>query len=76
MVFQIMFNLLLVNNIHENTSQKVKTDEILEGVHAICNLHSCYNFAPLLQLCTCVTALHLCYMGMHMLSSNQKCAIL
>ena len=76
MVFQIMFNLLLVNNIHEIHHRKSRQMKFWEGVYAICNLHSCYNFAPLLQLCTCVTALHLCYMGMHTLSANQKCAIL
>ena len=37
--------LLLVNNVHGKTSQKVKTD----NVRAICRLHLCYNFALVLQ---------------------------
>ena len=41
--------LLLVNNVHEKTLQKVKTDKILKmSVH-------CLYFAFLLQLCNCVT---------------------
>lgn len=41
--------LLPVNNLHEkNTMHKVKTDEILTA-RAICNLHSCYNFALVLH---------------------------
>ena len=40
--------LLLVNHIHEKTSQWVKTDKIL-GVGAICNLHLFYNFACMLH---------------------------
>ena len=43
---------LHVNNLHDNASQKVKTDEIL-AARAICYLHSCYNFAPVLyKKCT------------------------
>ena len=37
---------LHVNNLHDNASQKVKTDEIFGSARAICYLHSCYNFAP------------------------------
>ena len=32
----------------KNASQKVKTDEIL-AARAICNSHSCYNFASVLH---------------------------
>ena len=32
----------------KNASQKVKTDEIL-AARAICNSHSCYNFAFVLH---------------------------
>ena len=40
--------LLLVNHVHEKTSQRVETDKIL-GVGAICNLHLFYNFACMLH---------------------------
>ena len=62
--------LLLARNIHGKTSQKVKTDDILKA--CMCYL----QFALMLQFCTRVTTLHLCYMKMHMFSANQKCAIL
>ena len=34
--------LLLVNNVHEETSQRVKTDVNFDSARAVCNLHSCY----------------------------------
>ena len=40
------FYFLLINYL-KKVSQKVKTDEILTA-RAISNLHSCYNFAPVL----------------------------
>ena len=49
--------LLLVNNLHEKTLQKGKTDEILE---------ECALFVIL----TRVTTLHLCYMRMHWFSAR------
>ena len=58
--------MLLLDNEHEKTLQKVKTDEILKA---------CANylyFALLLQLCTCVMTLHSRYMRMHSFSANQK----
>ena len=62
--------LLLASNIDGKTSQKVKTDDILKPVCAIC------KFALMLQFCTRVTTLLLCYMKMHLFSANLKCAIL
>ena len=47
--------LLLVNNVHEKTLQKVKTDKILKMSVLFCIL---------------VTTLQLCYMGMHSFSAN------
>ena len=51
--------LSLVNNIHEKTSKRVKTDVTFNSadmLFVICThvitLQSCYNF------CTCVTTLH------------------
>ena len=58
--------MLLLDNEHEKTLQKVKTDEILKA---------CANylyFALVLQLCTCVMTLHSRYMRMHSFSANQK----
>ena len=60
--------LVLASNVHEKTSLKVKTEEIWKCVYAICNLHSCYNFALVLQLYTC-------YARMHWFSASQKCVI-
>ena len=57
--------LILVNNVHEKTLQKVKADEFWRRARAIC-----YNFALVLQLCTSVTALHSSYMRMHSFSAN------
>ena len=37
--------LLLVNNVHGKTSQKVKTDNL----RALCHLHLCYNFVLVVQ---------------------------
>ena len=53
---------LLVNYLHEKPSQRVKTDKILKEfrLFAICNLHSCHNFA------------HVLYMKMHLILANQK----
>ena len=60
--------LSLVNNIHEKTSKRVKTDVTFNSadmLFVICTrvitLQSCYNFALVLQLCTLVTILHSCY---------------
>ena len=40
--------LLLVDNLNETTSSKSVTEEILKAcARAICNFHSCYNFALL-----------------------------
>ena len=60
---------LLVNNLDEKTSQRRQDIQNFESMHmlfVICTcgttLHSCYNFALMLQLCTHVTTLHLgCY---------------
>ena len=42
--------LLLVNNLHENASQEVKTEEILKVLDcAIHNLHLTYNIALVLH---------------------------
>ena len=55
--------LLLVNKLHEKTSQKVKTDNF-ESLHM------------LFVICTYVSTLHLSYKKMHSLSANQKYIIL
>ena len=63
-LYQIAWEIMLslVNNIHEKTSKRVKTDVTFDSADMLfCNLHSCYNFAIVLQLCTCVTTLHSCY---------------
>ena len=62
--------LILINNVHEKTLQKVKANEFWKRAHAIC-----YNFALVLQLCTSVTALHSSYIRMHSFSANQKLVI-
>ena len=63
-LYQIAWEIMLslVNNIHEKTSKRVKTDVTFDSadmLFVICNrvttLHSCYNFALLLQFCTCIT---------------------
>ena len=41
--------LLLDNNVHEKTSWRVKIKKICKCLQAICNLHSCYNFALVLH---------------------------
>ena len=51
--------LLLDNNVHEKTSRRVKINKIWKCLQAICNLHSCYNFALVL------------YMRMYSFSTNQ-----
>ena len=51
---------LIANNIHDKTSQKVKTDEFLK-----------VRSAQLL-ICTRVTTLYSCYMRMQPFSVNQK----
>ena len=40
---------LLVYNVHEKISQKVKTDKTLKACPLFLNLHSCYNFALVLH---------------------------
>ena len=72
--------LSLVNNIHEKTSKRVKTDVTFNSadmLFVICThvitLQSCYNFALLLQFCTLVTIMHLRYMRKHSFSANQTC---
>ena len=37
------------NNVHEKNITEVKTDELSKRARAICNLHSCYNFALVLH---------------------------
>ena len=73
-LYQIAWEIMLslVNNIHEKTSKRVKTDVTFNSadmLFVICThvitLQSCYNFALVLQLCTLVTILHLCYMRKH-----------
>ena len=51
----------LTYNVHEKTSQKVRTDEF--WLHAF----------KLFVLCICVTTLHSYYMKMHSFSAHQKC---
>ena len=58
--------LSLVTMYIENTSQKVKTDEILKA----CAKY--LYFALVLQLCTCVITLQSCYIRMYSFSANQK----
>lgn len=57
--------LLPVNNLHKKHI-RVSWDKILAVCYLqfalVLQLHSCFNFAPLLKLCTHVTNLHLCYM--------------
>ena len=70
---------LLVNNLDEKTSQRRQDIQNFESMHmlfVICTcgtaLHSCYNFALMLQLCTWgVTTVHLHYMRMHFFSASQ-----
>ena len=59
---------LLVNNLDEKTSQRRQDIQNFESMHmlfVICTcgttLHSCYNFALMLQLCTHLTTLHSSY---------------
>ena len=61
-LYQIAWEIMLslVNNIHEKTSKRVKTDVTFNSadmLFVICThvitLQSCYNFALVLQLCTC-----------------------
>ena len=70
---------LLVNNLDEKTSQRRQDIQNFESMHmlfVICTcgtaLHSCYNFALMLQLCTWgVTTVHLHYMRMHFFSASK-----
>ena len=59
---------LLVNHLDEKTSQRRQDIQNFGSMHmlfVICTsgttLHSCYNFALMLQLCIHVTTLHSCY---------------
>ena len=40
---------LLVNNVHEKNIAESQDRRNFESVRAICNLHSCYNFALVLH---------------------------